>query len=390
MIQTAIGHSDDPDSLAAIEEVLEQCQQTLADQCPQAGILFTGIDFEHELILQRIHEAFPEIALIGGTTDGEISSQLGFQQDSVTLMLLCCDRDRIQFGAGIGMNLAHDPQAAVQQAVQQAQAPLSEAVQLCITTPESLTMSPQIVVEHLQDALGEQVPIFGGATGDQWQFQQTYQFCGNQVFSDAVPILLMAGEFCFSYGAVSGWTPISQAGVVTKSDGAVLYEIDGQPALEFYRRYLGDLPPTPEFPLAVFEADGSDFCLQGAVGHDPDVGSVIFVGHIPEQAIVKLTKASRDEILEASRTSFMNALETYPGTEPEVALFFSCGARRYLLGSRTQEEHQLIHTCLPHAIPYIGIYSYGEIAPSGISSTSRIHNMTFVTLLLGSADGASN
>ncbi len=382
MIKTAIGHSEDPESLAAIEEVLEQCHQTLADQHPGAGILFAGIDFDHELILQRIHQAFPDIALIGGTTDGEISSQSGFQQDSITLMLLCCDR--IQFSAGVGTNLSQDPQAAVQQAVQQAQAPLSEAARLCLTTPESLTIAPQTIVKHLQEALGPHISIFGGATGDQWRFQQTYQFCGTQVLSNAVPILLLAGEFCFSYGAVSGWTPISQPGIVTKSHGPVLYEIDGQPALEFYQRYLGNLPPSPEYPLAIFETEGSDFCLQGCVAHNPELGSATFFDHIPEQSIVRLTKASRDEILAASRTSFMNALTNYPGTAPEVALFFSCGARRYLLGTRTQEEHQLIHTCLPHPIPYIGIYSYGEIAPSSFNSTSRIHNMTFVTLLLGS------
>ncbi len=388
MIKTAIGHSEDPDSLAAIQEVVAQCHQTLTDQRPQAGILFAGIDFDHELILQRIHQAFPDIALIGGTTDGEISSQLGFQQDSVTLMLLCSDR--IEFSAGIGTDLSHDPQRAVQHAVKHAQAPLSKMARLCLTTPESLTIAPQTIVKHLQEVLGPHIPIFGGATGDQWRYQQTYQFCGTHVFSDAVPILLLAGEFCFSYGAVSGWTPISQAGIVTKSHGPVVYEIDGQPALDFYRRYLGNLSPTPEYPLAVFAPEGNDFWLQGCVAYDLEVGSATFFAHIPEQAIVKLTKASCDEILAASRVSFMNALESYPGTMPEVALFFSCGARRYLLGTRTQEEHQLIHTCLPHPIPYIGIYSYGEIAPAGYNSTSRIHNMTFVTLLLGSESNSSD
>ncbi|NJR66826.1 MAG: translation initiation factor IF-1 [Leptolyngbyaceae cyanobacterium CRU_2_3] len=43
---------------------------------PQAGILFAAIDFDHELILRRIQQAFPGIALIGGTTNGEISSVL--------------------------------------------------------------------------------------------------------------------------------------------------------------------------------------------------------------------------------------------------------------------------------------------------------------------------
>jgi hypothetical protein len=75
----------------AISEVLEQIYCTLAGLSPKAGILFTAIDFDHTLVLHRIVEAFPEIVLIGGTTDGEMSSILGFEQDALTFMVLCSD-----------------------------------------------------------------------------------------------------------------------------------------------------------------------------------------------------------------------------------------------------------------------------------------------------------
>ncbi|MEH2022171.1 hypothetical protein [Nostoc sp.] len=57
MFKAVVGHSNDPDSLSAVEEVLQQCATSLAGDIPKAGIIFAAIDFEHFLILQQIHQA---------------------------------------------------------------------------------------------------------------------------------------------------------------------------------------------------------------------------------------------------------------------------------------------------------------------------------------------
>ena len=87
MLKVVVGHSEDPESQYAVEAVLDHCRKDLGGDTPQAGILFAAIDFEHALILNQINQEFPGIDLIGCTTDGEMSSILGFQQDSLTLML---------------------------------------------------------------------------------------------------------------------------------------------------------------------------------------------------------------------------------------------------------------------------------------------------------------
>jgi len=152
MMKVAVGHCNDPDSPAAITEILEQCSSTLAGLKPQAGILFAAIDFEHALILYQIDQAFPDIELIGGTTDGELSSLMGFQQDSLTLMLFCADD--LEIRAGIGRAVSKDPGIATQQAVTQACSTLSLTPKLCLTT------SATLILEGLKLALGK-VPIFG-------------------------------------------------------------------------------------------------------------------------------------------------------------------------------------------------------------------------------------
>lgn len=229
MLKAVVGHSNDPDTEAAIAEVLEQCLTDLAGISPKAGILLAAPDFEHSEILRAIYQTFPELQLIGGTTDGEISSVLAFQQDSLVLLLLCSDD--IEFHAAVGRQISSDPVAIARQTVQTARYSAQHPINLCVATPESLTTSGLLILQGLQQALGPEIPIIGGTTCDQWQFQQTYQFFNREVLSDALPILLLSGPVLWGHGVSSGWTPVGKKGTVTKVTGNVLHEIDGQPAL---------------------------------------------------------------------------------------------------------------------------------------------------------------
>ncbi|MDZ8107846.1 MAG: FIST N-terminal domain-containing protein [Nostoc sp. DedQUE12a] len=381
MFKAVVGHSNDPDSLSAAEEVIQQCITSLAGDIPQAGILFAAIDFEHSLILQQIHQAFSGIELIGGTTDGEISSVLEFQQDSITLMLFCSDE--VEIYAGVGRQISADTITATKQAVEQAKAKTTAAPSLCLTHPESLTTSGVSILNGLKLALGQDVPIFGGLAADQSKYQNTYQFFQTEVLSDSVPILLFCGKILFSHGVASGWRPIGQISKVTKVDKNILYEIDGKPALDFYHHYLGLLPPSMEYPLAVFEEDTDNFYIRAPIAYDPESGSITFFADIPDQALIQISEAGYEDILAASKASFMNALNNYPGKEPSAVLFFSCVARRQILGTRAQEEYENTKVCLNNYLPTCGFYSNGEIAPIDLISQTQFHNETFVTLILG-------
>lgn len=381
MFKVAVGHSNDPDSYCAIAEVLEQCRKSLAGEIPNAGILFAAIDFDHHLILQQIDRVFPGIELIGGTTDGEISSVLGFEQDSLALIVFCTKS--IKIVAGIGEDVSLNPVAATSRAVKQALGKSDQVAKLCLTIPETFGTSGVSIVNGLKLALGEQIPIFGGLAADQYQFQQTYQFFKTKVLSDSVPVLLFCGELLFSHGVASGWNPIGQKSRVTSVHKNIVYEIDGKPALNFYHRYLGSLAPTGEYPLAVYNNATDQFYMRAPIIHDCSNGSITFAADIPSQAVVQITQASCEDILSASKTSMTSALASYRGVEPRVVLFFSCAGRRQILGTRTREEYQIARSYLKMELPCCGFYAYGEIAPNLGSDWTHFHNETFVTLLLG-------
>ena len=52
------------------------------------------------------------------------------------------------------------------------------------------------------------------------------------------------------------------------------------------------------------------------------------------------------------------------GAELGAALFFSCTARKTLLGTRTREEIKLVRDMLGEGVPACGFYGYGEISPN--------------------------
>lgn len=384
MLKVCVGHSNDPDSTSAIAEILGQCQAELQGLTPQVGILLAGIGFEYDFILTKIQTTFPGLSLIGTTTNGEISSVLAFQEDSVSLMLFA--GDCLEIGVGLGQNTSQNPALAVQEALAMATHSLSAAPKLCITFPESSQVDGDNIVQILSQQLGTGVPIVGGTAADNLTFDQTHQFFNGAVFSNAVPILLIGGSINFSCGVASGWQPIGKKTTITKSDGIFVYEIGDKRAIEFYREHLGTTDWFTEYvnyPLAIFTENEEDFYIRSPLSYDEASDSLVFTAHIPEGTIVQIAEAPRDSVLLATATSLEKALAQYKGSTPQAALLISCAARRLLLGTQAPQEYQIFQDKLPQAIPCCGFYSYGEISPFISSQQSYFHNETFVTLLLG-------
>jgi len=385
MFFAALGHSEDVDTVSALEEVIEQCQEALGGREPKAGLLFAGIDSEHQDLVDGINAAWPGIQLVGCTTDGEISSRLDLQEDSVTLMLL--GSDTVDITAGVGRDMSKDVPAACRQAVGEALEETQLDPTICIATPESLTASGPQVLGALKAELGSEVPVLGATAGDQLQFKGTHQYCRTEVFSDALPVLLFSGPLVYAVGVASGWKPTGEPGCVTRSEGATVYEIDNAPAMAFYRKYLGEAAkPSGECPLAVLNEKEEIQYLRAPAGVSIEAtDEITFFGDVPQGERVQITVADREAILDGCRESVRKAKQGFPrGKTPEAAVFFSCAARKILLGTRTSEEARIIKEEIDAAIPMCGFYGYGEIGPvADNSADSMFHNEAFVSLLLG-------
>lgn len=385
MFFAVAAHSEDIDAKGVLDELLEQCRADLGDRVPQAGILFCSIDLEHDQLVRGIDNAWPGIALIGCTTDGEFSSRVGFRDDSAALILL--GSDSVEITAGLGRDVSKDIAAACSQAVAMARAKTTKSPALCITLPESLTTSAQQIVESLRQNLDSSVPVLGATAGDAFRLTGTRQFCRQEVCSDSVPVLLFSGPLIYSVAVASGWKPMGEPGLVTRSDVTLVHEIDGCPAIDFYRQRLGaQASPGPENPLAILDESGAVACLRATAELQLRTsGAINYLGDVREGTMVQITVADRSAILEGARESIRKAFAEYPhGKTPGAVLIFSCAARKLLLGTHTGEEIGIVQSVIGPQVPVCGFYGYGEIGPLGMKDpTSKFHNETFVSLILG-------
>jgi len=381
----AIGHSVNVDLDDALQEILAQCRETLGSRGPGLGILFTSrMDADFQAILDCIQAKWPEMALVGCTTDGEISDRYPCVEESLGLLLI--HSERIKFATGWGLNLSDDPEGALRQAFTQASRQTAQEPALGVILCEGLKTFGVDMQRALDRVLDQRLPIFGAYAGDCFQFRSTFQFHGTRVLTDAAVVILGFGPIRFSMELGGGWSPIGASFPVSTYKGNVVWEIDGMTARDFFRKYLGpNSRGYAQFPLAVSVGDEDDFMLRDPIDVNEQDGSATFVGTFPDNARVRLTEFSRDSLLQAAEQTIDQALKTYPGCSPALALLCPCTSRRHILGSRAGLEHDRLRMAGANqpGPRFFGMYAYGEIGPLGKEGGTCLHNDTYAVLLLG-------
>lgn len=387
----AVGHSDDIDLDTALETVFAECDAALAGATPKAALLLAAWEDDHQRAVDAVRARYPGIQLAGSSTAGEMSSVMGYQQDSIALALFASDT--VDITAGLGQGLGTDPVAAVKEAVAQARGATSLPSSMCIAFPSIGLVDAEVILGALRRELGPTVPILGGGASprnpvDDPAATSGLEFAGDVVIDGGISILLFSGPLDYSFGVETGWRGVGPRATVTRVAEGRVVEIDSRPAVEFFDRYLGasaGQPPPIANPLAVFDGpDATKFYLRTATNLDQVTGTVAFFGSVPEGSTVQLTVAATEEIVEGARASVADALTRFPGNRtPDGALLWSCATRRFLLGTRTGREVEVVRTLIGSEIPVAGFYCLGEIAPIVDGDVSQFHNATMVAVLIG-------
>jgi hypothetical protein len=382
------------DSATATQTVVSEAREKLgSDERIIAAMAFIGADHDASVIAPMLREMLGEVPIVGCTTDGEIAN--GLAVDSVSLMVIASNDVRAK------SVVIEDLRSGSFEAAQQAAKALAAAdARALVLLPDGLAGNGTAIIRGAQSVLGPDFVIGGGTAGDRGRFVKTYQLHGGRVYSGSLVALMFYGPASLEvgYGVQSGWQPIGVAKVVTRAVGNVVYEIDGKSALDFYKTFLGDrasqLPAIGvEYPFALVDesgrvgqsstAGGEEYLLLRApmnVNHAD--GSITFAGEIPQGAKVKMTRAKSDAVIDASRDAAQRASKSLSGPADAV-MFFSCMARRLVLGRRTSREIEVAREIFGADVPMIGFYTYGEIGNCGdVAPTCRFHNETATFLAM--------
>ena len=222
----------------------------------------------------------------------------------------------------------------------------------------------------------------GGLAGDGSRFQQTWVVQDGQPKSGYITAVGFYGDAVrIGHGSKGGWDMLGLERRVTRSERNVLFELDGRPALELYKEYLGDraaeLPASCLFfPLAIRTEESPEYPLVRTIlAIDEEQQSMTFAGDIPQNSMAQLMRANLDRLVDgASQAATLTGAEMDESC-PTLAIAISCVGRRLVLGERTEEEIEAIMDVLPSGATQIGFYSYGELSPY-TNGRCELHNQT--------------
>lgn len=326
--------------------------------------------------LQTLIDSFPQSIVIGCSTSGQvIGSSLRDGGLSVAIVRfdhtqlakaaadVRCSADSYAAGQALGGELAADDLRSV------------------FVLSDGLGVNGSELVAGLLASVGPDVVVTGGLAADGDRFERTWVIDDGAIYPGRVVAVGFYGDgLRAGSGSKGGWGIFGPERIVTRSDGNVLYELDGRPALELYKRYLGELAtglPASAllYPLAIRPDGQGDQLVRTVLAVDEGDQSMTFAGDIPPNWRAQLMRSSPDRLIDGAANAATDSCAGLSPERPTLGIAISCVGRRLVLGERTDEEIEAALEALPAGAELVGFYSYGEIAP-GLSGMCDLHNQT--------------
>lgn len=235
------------------------------------------------------------------------------------------------------------------------------------------------LVRGLADGLAPAVTVTGGLAGDGSRFQRTWVLHEEKVGERLVAAVGFYGRLQVGVASMGGWDPFGPERLITRAEGNVLYELDGRPALDLYKNYLGDhareLPSAGLlFPLCIRLQTDEEPVVRTILAVDEAAGSLVFAGDMPEGGFARLMKANFDRLIDGAAGAAAACAPS--GDPPALAILISCVGRKLLLRQRVEEEVEAVREVFGEATALAGFYAYGEISPFTPEARCELHNQT--------------
>jgi len=338
---------------------------------------------EDKDVLADIRKQFPYEHLVFGSTAGEI---MCCHVNDNSIVVTAIEFEKSSFEVVTENILNFDKKAK----------PLGEALYAKITKTnlkhlfvlsEGSFVNGSSLIEGIENNLLDAVAITGGMCGDDARFLKTLaSYKVNPKEGEVVLIGFYGESLEITFGNFGGWIPFGPERKITNSNANILFEIDGQPALNLYKNYLGDkanqLPQASLFyPLNVTPEGKTEPVVRTILSINDDNNSMVLAGDVPVNSRVQLMMASVDGIAAGAQHATEIAMKNrkFP---PQIALLVSCIGRKLVMNQRVEEEIEQVQEIIGKQTAITGFYSYGEMAPFNSQTACELHNQTMTLTLI--------
>lgn len=334
---------------------------------------------EKDELIKHLYSLYPNASFIGCSTSGEISgtnvidnsivaTAIKFESTSVKSAYTTVADKNDSFNAGKKLAGLFD----------------HKNLKHLFVLSEGVNINGDELVNGIKEILPKNVSVTGGLSSDSDRFEKTVVLTNSVVSERIVSAVGFYGDnLKIGFGSLGGWDSFGPERLITKSDANVVYELDGNSALDIYKKSLGEyadgLPATGLlFPLCIRRNLDEEPIVRTLLSVREDEG-LVFAGNMPEGSYAKFMKANFDRLIEGAVNAASNSVSfSSYDFQPEFAILISCVGRRMILKQRVEEEVEGVNEVLGGESVLTGFYSYGEISPLVSGDGCALHNQTMV------------
>ncbi len=337
---------------------------------------------EDDTIFEQIRQLFPTGHIVFGTTSGEIIDDMVLD-GTIVLTAIEFQKSTFQIKRGNVSKYGHDDALLGEELMG---ALPREGLRHVFVISEGSTVNGSALIHGFEKHKRKEVGLSGGLCGDDDRFEKTLaSYNENPKQGEVIAIGFYGDTLEITSSNYCGWTPFGPERVITKSKENVLYELDGKPALDLYKNYLGEkaneLPKSALlYPLSVKIKNNEQPIVRTILNIDESKNTMTLAGDVPEGSKVQLMMSSVDDIVNGANLASNSAMKVRTNI-PELALLVSCIGRKLVMDQRTEEELEEVKAVIGENVAMAGFYSYGEMAPFENNDSCKLHNQTMTLTL---------
>ena len=389
------------DSVRAIDECIEIMY---GEESPPAGglwIVNAVIGHKLDKVAAAIRARVPNASVLGSSCGGVVGREgAGESMTHIAVMTADGPQDALAWAAAEDFHAGNAREKGLSLA-KDLRDKLPKARIVYLLSPGLDSRNDELLASF-REVFGEDIAIFGGASSDNYKGIVTSQYIGDKACADGIWAVGFADDTLKAAArATHGFNAYGDPMTVTKADGNIIAELDGQPAWLTYSRRFGEISAEDvktalvsgglaiELEPALAENYGNKHILRMGLPQE-DTGAIRLSVSVKEGDRFYLTTRDEDLIFSEQKKALETlrkdiAANSPNGAHPVAVFQTDCLLRGRTLFDKVMKDE--ITAMMQNAFqsggetpPWLGMYGFGEFCPLG--GRNLFHTYTTSLLVL--------
>lgn len=363
MLKSKVGYSKNADAYEAGVETAKVASEGIA---PKIGLLFNSVGYDQKKFMEGIKSVMPNTDVIGCTTSAGILVSDGYMIDEAgTAEMLTLDDEDMTvacYGMAKKKSARETGREVAIKALEKAGLDYAPDYFFMSASPAE----EEEYIKGIQDVIGR-VPCFGGSAADNTVEGKWSIFYNDTIFNDGVVAAFFYTAKDIATVYTGAYNETKDMGIITKLNNVrVLAEIDGEPALDKYKKWRGLkdedvnggnlLVTTITSPLGVKDRLGNLTAIRHPMNGNDDKSMNIGANLAEGTAVIRM-EATVDELINSTGKTLKELKKKCPNAG--AYLLIHCGGRRLGIGDRMNEVYEQLKKEAGD-VPFITVFTFGE------------------------------